>query len=372
MKRIPKVVKKDNFVPEQGYLVFTPKGLVVFNGRVGILFDRSKMGQHLSACVDKHGMFAVPDATKFLKTTSVLEEVMSVDIDKSRSSLVIRFMKGKGSIEIPVVLNLHEKIPHLQIKWKDYATDRTGAIPVTEAWREVTELVTSEGEALWGDVIGVYGRGNKLASFDYGVYLQGKEGDPMPDFFCPLSLIDLGINDIEYVRVDEDGVYMVGAGVQYVCTAVSKKDVINDMMKLREQFEAGEKKHVTLDLSKSVWKRAKTFAEAMLKLTVKDGEILVSHENWQEAIGKTEAPNATFHTRISLLERWASGSLDHSIAIGSDGSWYLHGTTRGGLAFYALLTDVNNPSRAEKAAMENAAPQKAAEADIPQVGDSLL
>lgn len=370
MKRISKVVKKDNFVPEQGYLVFTDKGLIVYNGRIGLLYNRKKMGALLSGLVEKNGNFAVPDAAKFLRTIAALEDVSSAEIDKGRSCMVLKFNKAKGSLDIPVVLNLHEKIPHLDIKWKDYATDKEGGIPVSAVWREVTDLVTSEGEALWGDVIGIYARNNKLMSFDYGVYLEGKEEGAVADFFCPLAVLDLGINDLEYVKVDEDAVYMVGAEVQYVCTAISKKSVIDDMATLKEQFEKGDKKHVSLDLTSGVWKRAKVFADSMLLLSVKDGEIFISHENYKETIGKTAAPNAQFNTRISLLQRWASGSLDHSIAIGADGSWYLHGTTRSGLAFYAVLTDVQNPSKADKTG--DMVPQKASEADIPVVGDTLL
>lgn len=370
MKRISKVVKKDNFVPEQGYLVFTDKGLIVYNGRIGLLYNRKKMGNHLSGLVDKYGNFAVPDAGKFLRTIAALEDVSQVEIDKGRSCMVLQFNKSKGSLDIPVVLNLHEKIPHLDIKWKDYANDKEGSIPVSAVWREVTDLVTSEGEALWGDVIGVYGRKNKLMSFDYGVYLEGKEDGPLADFYCPLPVLDLGINDIEYVKVDEDAIYMVGAEVQYVCTAVSKKDVINDMATLKDQFEKGEKKHVSLDLTSGVWKRAKAFADNMLLLTVKDGEIIISHESYKESIGKTAAPNAQFNTRISLLQRWASGSLDHAIAIGQDGSWYLHGTTRSGMAFYAVLTDVQNPSKKE--ATGDMVPQKSNEIDTANIGDTLL
>lgn len=372
MQRISKIIKKDNFVPEYGYLVFSEKGLVVFNGKLGILYSPKLVGERLMAVVARHGRFAVPDASKFLRTLAVLEDVATVDLDKSNSCLSIKFMKGKGSLEVPVVLNLHEKIPHLEIKWKDYETDKADSIQVSSAWREIADLITTEGEALWGNVIGIYIKNNKLLSFDYGVYLSGQDcGSNQKNCFCPLEAIELGLNNIEYMKSDESGVFLVGNLVQYMCSSVSSSPVIDDMAKLKDDFTQGTQFKVTIDTTSGLWRRAKLFASEILKFEVKGGDIVISHENWKESIGKTGAPDAEFNTRISLLQRWAAGSLDHKISVSSNGSWYLHGTTRSGLDFYAVLTDLNNPMKDSKPSNVVVLQQKSEEVDIVPSGALL-
>lgn len=371
MKRILRVVKKENFVPEQGYLILTEKGGIVYNGQIGLFYHPKKMGERLMEAVRKHGRFAIPNPSDFMRTVAVLEEVESVELDKANSALTIRFRGGKGRKDVPVVMNLFDKLPHFEIAWKDYEADKAGSIPISAVWREVTELITTEGEALWGNVIGVYIRKGRILSFDYGVYLAGPELPGAPgDMYCPLSVLDLGINDLEYAKADENAVYLVGPEVQYVCTAVSKSAVVDDMAKLREDFDKGKQFIATLDFTSGAWKRAKTFANSTVKVSIRDGEIKLSHESWSEAIGKTGAPDAEFVTRTSLVERWASKSLDHKISVSPDGSWYLHGTTRSGLGFYAILTDVNNPfkDQVKDAPVQQA---KAEEADISDAGSLL-
>ena len=342
MRRVTKVLKRDNFIPELGYLVVDSNGMTAYNGQIGIHYSRQTTGERLCSLADTNGAFGIPDPSQFLKTISVLESIASVELSKKESAITIRFA-GKGILKIAVVLDLHAKIPHNDIKWKTYEDAKENGVEVSSLWREIEHLVTNEGEALWGEVIGVYGCEGKLVSFDYGVYLHS-EGEKTPEFYCPRSILTLGLKNMDYAIVEGDIVYLVGKECQYVCTGVTKSEVVSEMMQLKDSFKAGVSKTVTLDFTSGLWKRAKLFASAVLTLKVRNGEIFVEHDTWSECIGQTEAPNAEFTTRISLLERWASGTLEHAISLVADGTWNLYGRTRGGMNFYAVLTDVYNPS----------------------------
>jgi hypothetical protein len=338
MNRILKVLKKDNFIPELGYLVVTADGMCVYNGQVGIKYSRKLAGERLCSLAQKAGAYAIPEPSKFLRTVSVLEDISSVELIEKESAITIKFA-SKGSLKIPVVTNLHEQVPHLLLKWKTLEEANESGTEINSLWNEVHALTTNEGEALWGDVIGVYGQDGKLVSFDWGVYLHSDDMK-LPDFYCPRSIVELGLKSMSHFMIDGDTINIVGHEVQYVFTGLAKSSVVNDMMHLKDHFEKGETKKVTLDFKSGLWKRAKLFASAILSLKVTNGEIFVHHDTWSECIGKTEAPDAEFVTRISLLSRWASGTFEHSISISQDGTWYLFGKTRGGLSFYAVLTDV--------------------------------
>lgn len=368
MKHIQKVLKKSNFIPELGYIVITKDGAVVYNGQVGVSYSRALIGERLCSLADKYGTYAIPETTKFLQTLNVLEKVSSVNLIEKESCLSITF-NGKGKVKCPVVLNISDDIPHLQIKWKNYkeVKDQKLGTPLTSLWSDIKNLITSEGEALYGDVLGIYGSEGKLLSFDYGVFLLAEQKG-LPDFYCPRALIDLGLNSVDYLVTDEDSVFLVGDKVQFVCCGVQKSDKVNDMIQLKDSFEQGEKKKVTLDFGTSLWKRAKLFSNAVLTLRVKDGEMFLEHDTWSETIGKTEAPDTQFTTRLSLLERWVSGTLKHSISLAEDGTWSLYGITRGGLHFFATLTGVEEVIEEDEKKEEIA---ESEELDIKE-GESLL
>ena len=365
MRRILKVLKKDNFIPELGYIVVTSKGMSVYNGQIGVNYSRKLAGERLCLLADNLGAYAIPEPAKFLKIVNALEDITAVELLEKESAITIKFA-GKGVVKIPVVMNLHEQVPHLLINWKSLETARKDGIEITPLWNEISNLTTNEGEALWGDVIGVYGHGKKLVSFDYGVYLHSK-AIKAPEFYCPRSLIDLGLLNMEFAVVEDDTIYLVGNEVQYYCSGVSKSDIVDSMMQLKDGFSKGTKNKVTMDFTSGLWKRAKLFATAVLLFKVSKGEIFIKHDTWEECIGKTVAPDAEFTTRISLLERWASGTFEHSISIEKDGTWNLFGKTRGGMSFYAVLTDVQKPS-AEKSSDKD----EVAEIDDIEEGGSLL
>lgn len=338
MKQITQILKKDNFIPELGYIVIDKDGMMAYNGQIGVKFSRKIAGERLCLIADENGAYAIPDPQKFLKIVSALDNIELVELNKKSSSIKIKFA-GKGVVKIPVVLDLHSDTPHLNIKWKNMEQAKKEGIALTSLWTEVSTLITQEGEALWGDVIGVYGNNGQLVSFDYGVYIHS-EDIKAPKFYCPRSLIDLGLRNLEFAVVSDDTVQLVGNDAQYICTGVSESAVVTDMMALKESFAKGENKKVTLDFTSGLWRRAKLFADVVLKFEVKDGQIFISHDNWSECIGKTEAPNAEFVTRISLLERWASGTFEHAISVNKGSDWNLYGKTRGGMHFYAVLTDL--------------------------------
>ena len=342
MKRISKIIKKTNFMQEFGYLVVTPKGMIVYNGEIGIMYSRSLAGEKLCTIADKHGPYAFPEPVKFLRSLSVLEDIKSVDLIKNSSAIQIKF-SNKGSILIPIVMNLGEDLPHLLLNWQDHAKASKKGFAITSLWNEIYNLTTNEGEALWGNSVGVYGHNKELVSFDHGVYIHSTDGKAS-DFFCPRSLLELGLRNLDYAVTDisddtGDSLYLVGKNMQYVCIAAAKSEVVEEMCQLKSDFEGGDKKKVSINATSGLWQRSKVFAETLLTMKIKKGNITVGYNNWEEIIGTTEAPDSIFTTRISILERWASGTVKHGISINENSEWNLHGTTRGGLQFYATLTD---------------------------------
>ena len=372
MKHITKILKKNNFIPELGYIIVLGTGAIVYNGQLGVYYSRKTIGDKLCGLADKHGSYAIPETSKFLQTVNVLEDISSIALKEKESVLTIKFA-GKGVVDVPLVLNISEEIPHLQIKWKTYEEAKKEGLPLSSLWSDISKLITNEGEALWGDVIGVYGDEKKLVSFDYGIYLHSDEIEniKIPDFYCPRALVELGLNAVDYLVVDEENVYLVGKNVQYVCCGVESSPTVKEMVQLKSDFEKGEKKKVTLNLTSGLWRRAKLFSSAVLTMKVRAGEIFVEHDTWSECIGKTEAPDTELNTRVSLLERWASGTLNHSISLSEEGTWSLHGKTRGGLHFYAVLTNTG-VGIDEETTEESSTDEKVSdEVDIPE-GSSLL
>ena len=327
---------------EFGYLVVTTEGMVVYNGEVGIKYSRSLAGERLCSIADNYGSYAFPEPVKFLRCLSVLEDIKSAELLKKSSAIQIKF-SNKGSVLIPIVMNLSEDLPHLILNWQDHAKAGKKGFAISSLWKEIYDLTTTEGEALWGNAVGVYGHNKELVSFDHGVYIHSV-GGKSPDFYCPRALLELGLRNLDYVVVEQsdegaDSLYLVGKNIQYVCVGVTKSDVVTEMCNLKDEFEGGTKKTVTINTTSGLWQRSKVFAESFLTMKINKGTITVGYNNWEEIIGSTEAPDATFTTRISILERWASGTVKHGISINDDGAWNLHGTTRGGLKFYATLTD---------------------------------
>lgn len=365
MQRISKILKGDNFIPEFGYIIITAGGMVVYNGHIGINYSRKLTGERLCSIADEAGAYAIPEPLKFLKIISVLESITSVQLDKTSQQIKISFA-GKGEIKIPVMLNLSKETPHLAIDWCD-KNDKDGKhIEVTSLWNELNTLTTTEGEALWGDVIGIYGSDKRLVAFDYGVYLHS-EGIEIPDFYCPKALIELGLRGIDYANINGDEVQLIGNDVKYICTGVAKSQVVTDMMSLKEEFNKGKKQKITLDFTSGVWRRAKLLADEVLLLQIKNNQIFLQCDSWKECIGKTEAKDAEFNTRISLLERWASGTFEHAVSVTDDGTWNLYGVTRGGVKFYGVLTDIAETTKTTKAKEKPTTDI----ADIPE-GESLL
>lgn len=368
MQRISKVIKGDNYIPEYGYIVVTKQGMIIYNGQVGMRYSRKLTGERLCQIADTVGAYAIPEPLKFLKIISVLESITAVTVDEKNSHIRIDFA-GRGEITIPVLLNLPEGIPHLAIEWIDMKTAKDTGMEISSLWNEMDGLTTTEGEALWGDVIGVYGSEGKLVSFDYGVYVHSDKLD-IQNFYCPKALVGLGLRGMDYAVVQGEGIQLVGSDIAYICTGVAKSKVVEDMMSIKDDFEAGIKKKITLDFTSGVWRRAKLLVDAVLVLKIQNNQIFIECDRWKERIGKTEADDAEFHTRITLLERWASGTFKHAISVTKDGTWNLFGVTRGGMNFYGVLTDIAESDTSPK---KNTATKEVV-SELPDIteGESLL
>lgn len=344
MKRLAKILQSESVVPEFNFFVFTEHGAIAYNGQLGINYSLSKVGNRLANLVKQHGRFAILDGTMFLKVVSVLEQVSEATIDKSASLLRIEANNGKTKIAIPISLTLHDELPHLKINWMTHSGKNKKSTEIANLWNDTIDLISSEGVALWGDVIGVYEAPNFTASFDYGVLLY-KEKEAQSGkgvHFCPKALLDLGLQDVNKAVFNQNGVYAIGDDVKYYTSAVCTTSVLDQLLTLRDKVDKKNEKAVTLDFSSGLWRRAKVFNKLVLTLKIHDGIMTLYGGDWSEIIGTTAAPNGTFVTRISLLQRWTTGTLGHRIYVGDNGAWTLYGKTRNGSEFFGNLTEVDN------------------------------
>jgi hypothetical protein len=351
MKRIAKILSKDTLIPELGYFVFTPEGGIIWNGAVGIRYSMEKIGARFANLVAQNGTFAILEGLQFLRVVSVLEKVSGAFIEREESVLRIEANDGKTKISIPISLDVSKDTPHLQINWNTEGTSSQ----IKNLWVDAQDLVTSEGTSLWGDVLGIYEAPAYNASFDYGILLyEEKEKSKSKKInFCPKSLIDLGLQDVNTAIYTDEGVFLKGQDVQYYTTPTTSTEVLTQLLELRDNTKKARECAVSLDFTSGLWKRAKVFNKLVLTLKIANGIITLSGGNWSEIIGTTDAPNAEFITRISLLARWTTGVLGHKIYI-SDDAWYLYGKTRKGSEFYGNLTTIPTNASASIAELEEA------------------
>lgn len=366
MDRIRKVILKDNYFAENGWLIYSKNGITAFNGKVGIKYGSQYMSNRVRELIAEHGRFGIPDAPRYLDIVGSLEKLTSVNIDADKGELTIRYLDGKGSVKVAVETDLPDSLPHDKIRWPTMQElEGTNALQIDSRVRELESLQTGEGEALFGDFMGIYSTGGRLFTFDYGVHVVSEQLEGLPELFIPRSILGLGFRDVEKVISRDDQLFVVGENVSYVSTQLAQLDMATHMATLASNFDAGTKHDVMFDTTSGVWRRAKKLAKAIVDMEIKNGEIVVSHESWREVLGKTHAPDIKFMVRISLLERWAAKSFGHQIAVAENGDHLLHGKTRSGLSFYGQLADVSKPITQTEAKQAN---DKAAEAlvDEPQ------
>lgn len=352
MKQITKVLNKDAVIPELKYVVFTGNHAVVWNGIVGVRYKLSKSAGLLAQLVRSHGPFAILDGLKFIQIVSTLEKVSRIDIKDSQ--LVLVSAAGKATVKIPVVDELPDNIPHNEINWNIDSKP----VKIEGLWYDAQDIITRDGVALWGDVVGVYETPEYKAAFDYGVLLyqskqrkrfdrgKRKRSDDDTLVFCPYYLLDLGLTGMQDIVTDETGLVIRGQEMEYFTHVYPSTHVLNTMLDSRTEALQSTPHNVTLDFSAGVWKRAKVFNRLVVNLVIHKGNISLVSDNWDEHIGITDAPDNVFVTRVSLLERWTLNTLGHKIYVGEDG-WYLYGTTRKGSEFYGNLTAVATPNTNE-------------------------
>lgn len=348
MKRLTKIVPKEPIIPEFGYIVFTNECAIVWNGAIGIRYGYSKIGTAIAKLVRQYGTFAIIDALQFYRAATSLEKKAErVIIDEESSMLKIIMPSKRGAIQLPIARNLPKDLPHLAIDW-DIDSEEIDTVPLDTVWLDASDLITKDGITMWGDVIGVYDAPDWVASFDYGVLLyrnktghdkQSAVGIEEDVYFCPVTVLDLGLKGMERAGFVDDSLYIYGPDVMYFTKPAIDTHVVSTMLAVRDAALEAKEYKVTMDLNSGLWRRAKLFAGLALELIIKGGSIILKGDNWNEVIGTTEAPNATFITRISLLERWTIGSTEHGIRIAHD-DWYLTGTTRKGSEFIASLTSI--------------------------------
>ena len=346
MKRIAKVLNKDAVIPELKYIVFTPGHAIVWNGTVGIRFKLQKQAGLLDQLIRQHGTFAIVDGLRFMQIISTLEKISKLDIRDSH--LVMTASSGKATVKIPVVDKLPKGIPHLDIDWE--LNGKTAK--VDGLWHDAADMISRDGVALWGDVVGVYDTDAYDAAFDYGVLLYNgkkkysrtsrrrKSSDE--SLFCPYYLLDLGLAGIHEAVSGDDGLLLRGEDVEYFTHIDTSTHVLDSMLAMREEAVQAKQQSITLDFNASVWKRAKVFNRLVVTLVIHGGNVILKSDTWDEHIGITDAPDNLFITRVSLLERWTIGTLGHKLYL-SDNGWYLYGTTRKGSEFFGNLTAVATP-----------------------------
>ena len=354
MKRITKIIERDPIIPELGYLVFSELGAIVWTGAIGVRFDLGKAGSSIAKLVKQHGSFAIIDALRFIKIATALDKAAeSVRLDPKTSMLRIVMSGKRGDIDIPVAREVPENIPHLEIDWSVPAdVDKVhDHIKLDTVWLDAVDLIGRDGINLWGDVIGVYDAPEWTAAFDYGILLyHNKNGHKKNSaheieevLFCPLQLLEIGLTGMTEAIFTEDELFINGDGVTYYTKPAIQPHVLESALQARDDALSGNEHKVKLDFTSGLWKRAKLFSSLALELTIAGGRMTLSGDNWQEVIGTTDAPDAKFITRISLLERWTIGTTGHTIRIKED-EWYLLGNTRKGSEFYGTLTNLGTES----------------------------
>lgn len=349
MKRLSKILPKESIIPEFKYLVFSAEreAMIAWNGAVGIAYHINLIPPKLQELVQQYGQFAIMDGRQFLRIVTVMDKVETVTLDKSTSILTMTANGGKVKVELTAVLDLPDEIPHLAIDFKAAASVTR---EVTPLWFDAVDLVTKEGAALWDNITGVYESSEFLASFDYGVllYHEKEVADRSSVLYCPQELLEIGMKGIDKVAYCDDIVMLKGDDVTYFSSPRISTDVLTEMLILRELANTGKERSVALDFTPNLWKRAKLFSKSALDMHIKGGQIILSNNEWKEVIGTTDAPDAHFVTRISLLSRWTVGTLGHKIRITEDGSWYLYGKTRKGTEFYGNMTMIGGAPEPEQ------------------------
>lgn len=356
MKRIAKIIDREPSIPELGYLVLYEEGAVVWNGAIGVRFSFERIGGALAKLVKQHKRFAVVDALKFIKIAAALEKAaQSVILDEKSSQLRIGMAGKKGTIDVPIVRDIPDELPHLQVPWHILGEEDVDRVPLDTVWFDALDLITGEGAHLWGDVIGVYDAEDWCASFDYGVLLyhnkkgHRKKADTGLDtaVFAPMPLLDVGLKGMSEAIIADDHLFITGTGVTYYTSFNLQPFTLQSMLGMRDKAEKAKAYAVKLDYTSGLWKRAKIFSELAVEMIISGGSMVLKGDSWHERIGTTDAPDKEFITRVSLLERWTLGTMQHSIRVTNDEEWYLLGTTRKGSEFIGHLTSIGDPITAE-------------------------
>ena len=339
--RLTKVLKKNALAEEYAYLIFCEKGLIAFNGSTGVCRAPKFVGEKLMSIVDEIGPYAIVDGPRFLQILSSLEDTRKVSVDKDNSCLKIHFQKGQGVVNQPILMDLDDTLQHMHLPFVEWGIKPENSIPITSIWTEVANLVTSDGAALFADALGLYGDEKKLVSFDAGLFLEKplEDGEVGKQFFCPAALLDLKVADMECAILVDDSIVLVGEKAQYCSMLQPEENYIEDLESLKEKCLEGKSFEVELNITKTLWKRVRLFSPLTLEMRIKGGNIIIGQDQWKEKIGQTTAPDHSFIANISLIKRWADNCSDQKIIKVGDDDWYLSAITRGGMNFYAVLTD---------------------------------
>ena len=346
MKRIVKIVDSQTLMDEYKSIIVNEKSLRIYNGKVGMIYGERYVGESLGRIVRECGPFGIPDPGKFLRIKDTLQNKGDTFIDKDRSVLVIKFLEDKAKVDIPVILNISndvinniEQFDYKELKENEPNDD--SIIAIGEEAKNVDSLLSKEGSAVYGDALGIYMVDGKIMSYDYNLFLESKKKFNVKDFFIPQFILGCGINDLPYVKINDNTIHLVGPEVQMFFSKSNVSSTYSDLKSLKEGFEKSKEYKVGFSgLTSTVWSRAKIFTKNNINLHFENGEIKFKGTGWEETIGETDLPNAKFEVRQSLLERYLSKTQNRKIAISSEGYWYMKGETRQGLDFYALLSNV--------------------------------
>ena len=342
-RRLEMILPNDPAEKHFGYVVYSERGKSVFNEKVGAVVAPKISGTRAMELRKQHGNFAVVNGKELFRVSKMLDKVQSVDIDAENSQMVIKFKQGsnQGVVRLQVALNLSEDLPHLNLPWQDWGKKVSSEIEVSSVWEEVSNLITPEGEVIFTGELGLYGSGEHIKAFDYGVYLEYELGKAVKDrYFCPLELLKLGVVEVEKALPQKDGIVLVGDRIQYFSSRKTTYESLKfvEQENLKKQCEEGEKFKISFDLQPSLEKRLRHFAPLSMEFIVSEGTVRLVQGHWKEDVGKTQAPDFNCVVRNTIFTRWAMACEDHELVKTDDGEYYAVGQVRSGMKFYAKLS----------------------------------
>ena len=368
--------------PYLAYLIITPEWVIADDGAISIALDCAAVASNLHHLAKTKGSFAILNGRDFLYSVSTIHKIDKMFFDEDRKNLIILAQGKTAKLKFPVDFDIDE-LPHVAIEWD--TLKELPKVSIRAMYNDVLQFISQSTEAsVWGDILGVYGFGNKLISFDYQTILVADRNKNKPkvnekEYFVPLSLLQIGIGDMDYARFGDEGdVYITGTTANYYTNQVANYDVLKERMTTLARVQKHGKRYSFRfnALTSDIWRRAKHFSDVTCCMTIKDGKVYfvsADGEAWIERVAKTDAPNCRLFVDISLLQPWATYVLEHEL-VEYDGMWVMMGMTRNKTRFYSLITgeDLQQTSPPKLTAKRKTKKEKETDEGPPTISATLF